>query len=217
MKYIRILNLLKKISFGMSIFLFAVSLLSALANNFEVKGTVGNLIIAFIFLIPGLVISKVVKGIRIRRLAEQREKFYSILEDPDQGIFPANVILKGNETCFLNDYVVMNEIVRESIRTYTGTRLNLGRIPVYFGGGKSVSNETYGNFTFGELLLTNFRLIFIGDKRNIDLPLDKIIGVECFQGGIRISQSGKNKPILFNAVPNPQLWKEAILVLSDKK
>lgn len=84
----------------MSIFLFAVSLLSALANNFEVKSTVGNLIIAFIFLIPGLVIRKVIKGIRIRRLAEQREKFYSILEDPDQGIFPANVILKGNETCF---------------------------------------------------------------------------------------------------------------------
>ncbi|EFE50204.1 hypothetical protein [Neisseria elongata] len=118
---------------------------------------------------------------------------------------------------FLNDYVVMKEIVRESIRTYTGTRLKLGRIPVYFGGGKSVPNETYSHFTFGELLLTNFRLIFIGDKRNIDLPLDKIIGVECFQGGIRISQSGKNKPILFNAVPNPLLWKEAILVLSDKK
>lgn len=201
----------------MGIFLFAVSLLSALAHNFEVKGTVGNFIIAFIFLIPGLVIRKVVKGIRIRRLAEQREKFYSILEDPDQGIFPATLILKGNETCFLNDYVVMNEIVRESIRTYTGTRLKLGRIPVYFGGGKSVSNETYGHFIFGELLLTNFRLIFIGDKRNIDLPLDKIIGVECFKGSIRISQSGKNKPIFFNAVPNPQLWKEAILVLSDKK
>ena len=171
MKYIRILNLLKKISFGMSIFLFAVSLLSALAHNFEVNGTVGGLIIiAFIFLIPGLVIRKVIKGIRIRRLAEQREKFYSILEDPDQGIFPANVILKGNETCFLNDYVVMKEIVRESIRTYTGTRLKLGRIPVYFGGGKSVPNETYSHFTFGELLLTNFRLIFIGKHISMNQP-----------------------------------------------
>lgn len=154
---------------------------------------------------------------KIRLLFAQREKFYRILENPEQGFTPPTALLKSGETCFLIDYVNMGEVVTERVRTYTGTRLKLGSTPVYLGGGKSVANEKQKNVAYGELVLTNFRLIFVGNMRSIDLPLDKINSVECFQSSIRISQSGKNKPIFFNTVFNPQLWKEAILVLSDKK
>ena len=153
---------------------------------------------------------------KIRLLSAQREQFYRILENPEQGFTPPTAHLKSGETCFLIDYVDMGEVVTESVRTYTGTRLKLGSTPVYLGGGKSVANEKQENVAYGELVLTNFRLIFVGNMRSIDLPLDKINGVECFHNSIRISQSGKNKPISFNTVFNPQLWKEAILVLSDR-
>ncbi|QOG49759.1 hypothetical protein IBX82_02515 [Neisseria gonorrhoeae] len=154
---------------------------------------------------------------KIRLLFAQREKFYRILENPEQGFTPPTALLKSGETCFLIDYVNMGEVVTERVRTYTGTRLKLGSTPVYLGGGKSVANEKQKNVAYGELVLTNFRLIFVGNMRSIDLPLDKINSVERFQSSIRISQTGKNKPIYFKTGLNPQLWKEAILVISDNK
>ncbi|MDN8960560.1 hypothetical protein Q0P93_14850, partial [Staphylococcus aureus] len=91
----------------------------------------------------------------------QREKFYRILENPEQGFTPPTALLKSGETCFLIDYVNMGEVVTERVRTYTGTRLKLGSTPVYLGGGKSVANEKQKNVAYGELVLTNFRLIFV--------------------------------------------------------
>ena len=177
-------------------------------------------ILFFVLLIAGSLMSKAINELeekeKIRLLSAQREQFYRILENPEQGFTPPTALLKSGETCFLIDYVDMGEVVTESVRTYTGTRLKLGSTPVYLGGGKSVANEKQENVAYGELVLTNFRLIFVGNMRSIDLPLDKINGVECFHNSIRISQSGKNKPISFNTVFNPQLWKEAILVLSDR-
>lgn len=213
-KYIKALRFLRVISFVMSAIFFAL-LLGAKG------GAVTNFfILFFVLLIAGSLMSKAINELeekeKIRLLSAQREKFYRILENPEQGFTPPAALLKSGETCFLIDYVDMGEVVTESVRTYTGTRLKLGSTPVYFGGGKSVANEKQGNVAYGELVLTNFRLIFVGNMRSIDLPLDKINGVECFHNSIRISQSGKNKPIFFT-VFNPQLWKEAILVLSDKK
>ncbi|HGO9395876.1 TPA: hypothetical protein ACLBY6_000037 [Neisseria meningitidis] len=215
LKYIKALRFLRVISFVMSAIFFALSLAAkggAITNFF---------ILFFVLLIAGSLMSKAINKLnekeKIRLLFAQREKFYRILENPEQGFTPPTALLKSGETCFLIDYVNMGEVVTESARTYTGTRLKLGSTPVYLGGGKSVANEKQKNVAYGELVLTNFRLIFVGNMRSIDLPLDKINSVECFQSSIRISQSGKNKPIFFNTVFNPQLWKEAILVLSDKK
>ncbi|CBY91550.1 TPA: hypothetical protein ACLA7S_000207 [Neisseria meningitidis] len=215
LKYIKALRFLRVISFVMSAIFFALSLAAkggAITNFF---------ILFFVLLIAGSLMSKAINKLnekeKIRLLFAQREKFYRILENPEQGFTPPTALLKSGETCFLIDYVNMGEVVTESVRTYTGTRLKLGSTPVYLGGGKSVANEKQKNVAYGELVLTNFRLIFVGNMRSIDLPLDKINSVECFQSSIRISQSGKNKPIFFNTVFNPQLWKEAILVLSDKK
>ncbi|HGO8419351.1 TPA: hypothetical protein ACLA9S_000123 [Neisseria meningitidis] len=215
LKYIKTLRFLRVISFVMSAIFFALSLAAkggAITNFF---------ILFFVLLIAGSLMSKAINKLnekeKIRLLFAQREKFYRILENPEQGFTPPTALLKSGETCFLIDYVNMGEVVTESVRTYTGTRLKLGSTPVYLGGGKSVANEKQKNVAYGELVLTNFRLIFVGNMRSIDLPLDKINSVECFQSSIRISQSGKNKPIFFNTVFNPQLWKEAILVLSDKK
>lgn len=218
LKHIKALRFLRVISFVMSaIFFFALSLAAK-------GGAVTNFfILFFVLLIAGSLMSKAINKLnekekeKIRLLFAQREKFYRILENPEQGFTPPTALLKSGETCFLIDYVNMGEVVTERVRTYTGTRLKLGSTPVYLGGGKSVANEKQKNVAYGELVLTNFRLIFVGNMRSIDLPLDKINSVECFQSSIRISQSGKNKPIFFNTVFNPQLWKEAILVLSDKK
>nr|DAN73726.1 MAG TPA: hypothetical protein [Caudoviricetes sp.] len=214
-KYIKALRFLRVISFVMSAIFFAL-LLGAKG------GAVTNFfILFFVLLIAGSLMSKAINELeekeKIRLLSAQREQFYRILENPEQGFTPPTALLKSGETCFLIDYVDMGEVVTESVRTYTGTRLKLGSTPVYLGGGKSVANEKQENVAYGELVLTNFRLIFVGNMRSIDLPLDKINGVECFHNSIRISQGGKNKPISFNTVFNPQLWKEAILVLSDKK
>ena len=214
-KYIKALRFLRVISFVMSAIFFALLLGAkgvAVTNFF---------ILFFVLLIAGSLMSKAINELeekeKIRLLSAQREQFYRILENPEQGFTPPTALLKSGETCFLIDYVDMGEVVTESVRTYTGTRLKLGSTPVYLGGGKSVANEKQENVAYGELVLTNFRLIFVGNMRSIDLPLDKINGVECFHNSIQISQSGKNKPISFNTVFNPQLWKEAILVLSDKK
>lgn len=219
LKHIKALRFLRVISFVMSAIFFALSL------NAKGGAITNFFILFFVLLIAGSLMSKAINKLnekekekeKIRLLFAQREKFYRILENPEQGFTPPTALLKSGETCFLIDYVNMGEVVTERVRTYTGTRLKLGSTPVYLGGGKSVANEKQKNVAYGELVLTNFRLIFVGNMRSIDLPLDKINSVECFQSSIRINQSGKNKPIFFNTVFNPQLWKEAILVLSDKK
>ena len=97
---------------------------------------------------------------KIRLLSAQREQFYRILENPEQGFTPPTALLKSGETCFLIDYVDMGEVVTESVRTYTGTRLKLGSTPVYLGGGKSVANEKQENVAYGGVGIDEFQVDF---------------------------------------------------------
>ena len=213
MKRIKILKTLRIISFGVSAFLFIL----ITGAKGSVSGTL--FVLFFVFLSAGSLMGKAIQEIqqkeRVRLIAKQKDDFYHILEAPENGIIPSTAMLKSGETGFIVDFVNMSEEVTERIRAYTGTRLKLGSAPIYLGGGKSVANEKWGNVAYGELVLTNFRLIFIGDMRSIDLPLAKINGVEQFTNGIRINQTGRSKPIFFT-VSNPQLWQEAIQILASQ-
>lgn len=213
MKRIKILKTLRSTSFVISAIIFLLLM--------GVRGPAFGALffLLFIFLAIGSLIGKAIEELkqkeRVHLIAQQKDDFYRILEAPENGIIPSAAMLKSGETGFIVDFVNMSEVVTERIRAYTGTRLKLGSAPIYLGGGKSVANEKWGNVAYGELVLTSFRLIFIGDMRSIDLPLAKINGVEQFTNGIRINQTGRSKPIFFT-VSNPQLWQEAIQILASQ-
>lgn len=102
LKHIKALRFLRVISFVMSAIFFALSLAAK-------GGAVTNFfILFFVLLIAGSLMSKAINKLnekekekeKIRLLFAQREKFYRILENPEQGFTPPTALLKSGETCF---------------------------------------------------------------------------------------------------------------------
>jgi hypothetical protein len=49
----------------------------------------------------------------------------------------------------------------------------------------------------GNLFVTNKRFVFVGNHKNIDFPLGKVLAVEPFSDGIGISRANKQKTEYF--------------------
>ena len=91
---------------------------------------------------------------------------------------------------------------------------------VYVGGSQSESHGQLKEIDEGYLLLTNKRLIFNGNMRNVEYQLNKIVVVDETECGIEIAVSNKNKVQLF-VVTEPHKWatyvKIAVKKIQNKK
>jgi len=66
------------------------------------------------------------------------------------------------------------------------------------GGGTIKQTETkIEKIDAGELYLTSKRLVFIGEKKTVTVPLKKIFAVEQFADAIKIGREGKQKAEYF--------------------
>ena len=149
----------------------------------------------------------------------ESEKVYI---DALQGKLPAlqslstNIILHKGETAFLEER--SNLLEPHSVRVYNagaqgmsvpipglkGVRYRVGGLK-----GSSESHEELKQIDSGTLLLTNKRIIFVGDKRSKTIKLEKIIQVEPYKDAVRVAFEGRKKPLYFT-VSDGKLWSSAI-------
>jgi hypothetical protein len=131
--------------------------------------------------------------------AARDEHLARLHESCSNGILPVvadtPIILKRGETAhFVSPVTVIQQKTETTTyRAYAGTRLKIGGLPVYLGGGapKKVSNEALTPVGQGHLTITNRRVALSGTKINYSVSLDKITHWELFKDAIQILWEGK--------------------------
>lgn len=99
----------------------------------------------------------------------------------------------------------MREIRAKRVIGGAGTRIKIGGIPLYLGGAQSRPHDEIRETATGTLYLTNRRLVFIGDKRTLNVPFDKILNITNSPVGITVHHSTRSQPVTFT-VSNPLIW-----------
>lgn len=108
---------------------------------------------------------------------------------------------KGESACWSEPAAILDERVvdRQYVGGYAGVSFRVTRGVYFRTGGVRGHIETRKGIvptSTGRFVLTNQRLIFLGDAMSIDVPWSKILNVDFYQDGIRISQTGRSKPTL---------------------
>jgi hypothetical protein len=84
-----------------------------------------------------------------------------------------------------------------SFRVARGVRFNVGR-----QRGYSVSETAAVTTSSGELVITNKRLAFLGDKKSLAIKLEKLLEIQPALNGIKFSEGGRAGPKLIKYYNN---------------
>ena len=116
------------------------------------------------------------------------------------------IVLKKNEVpVYKIDNVTLSEprAVRTSSGGYGGTSVRIAKgVTIHSGrtASKSESHDEIKVIDSGELLITNQRVIFLGQNRTTNIDMKKIISITSGPSMIQIQRSNKQKPEYFDNV-----------------
>jgi helicase HerA-like protein len=119
------------------------------------------------------------------------------------GQAPSIALNKDEEVlCYAPTTLVEPRAVRTWHSTYGGPSFRIAKGISFRAGassGISESHEEMRSVDRGILVLTNERIIFVGSKRTIGLPVEKIIGIddEGYFNSLRLNREGKQKAEVF--------------------
>lgn len=114
-------------------------------------------------------------------------------------IINSPIILKNNEEAYLSlPNISLSEprSVRISQSGGFGTSYRVAKgFTLHSGTGRSrsVSHEEIMVIDNGTLVITNKRVIFVGDKKSVNIDLKKILAINIFKDGISIQRENKQK------------------------
>src|SRR5208283_3552083 len=80
----------------------------------------------------------------------------------------------------------------KTYRGYGGTKIKIGKIPLFLGGSvpQTVSREVLTSLGTGNFVITNKRVVLSGTKVNYSIKLDQINDLKLFKEGIQIMNEG---------------------------
>lgn len=122
---------------------------------------------------------------------------------PTVDMFGVNA--QKGEFGLLHESSTLYELKPYRVGGAAGTRLKLGKVPIYLGGFESHSLEDWSLAARGDLYLTNKRIVFTGDARSASIALTDMIALDTELDAVRIHTAKRQKPYLF-AVGNSILW-----------
>lgn len=120
-------------------------------------------------------------------------------------ISPGNVNMLAGEFAILRESATLFEQKTRRVSSAVGTRVKVGKIPLYLGSSSSSSYETTEPVADGELVLTNIRTIFLAQQRSATIVLKNVVGLEATLECIIIHSAKRKTPHVFS-VGNPALW-----------
>ncbi len=121
---------------------------------------------------------------------------------PKAKILGLKVILKPNEETHWYSAAEMKE--ERAVRHASFGRVRVAK-GIYVGGSRGESHGELRTIDSGDLLLTNQRLIFNGNMRNIEYKLDKIVSVQEYADGVEIGSTSRKKVQVY-IVDEPHKW-----------
>lgn len=135
-----------------------------------------------------------------------RIKLFWALENLDLPVIDTDLSLPKSENCYLSiPNVNWNELrtIRKKV-SYSGYSASFKVIKgVYLRSGsyspKSYSADEMTLIDMGTVYLTNKRIIFVGQKKNSNIKIDKILSVFPYTDGVEIDkETGKSPLLQFN-------------------
>ena len=105
------------------------------------------------------------------------------------------VNLRRNEKAHFVAVVTVKQQTTETRthRGYVGTRVRIGKLPVYFGGSSpyKTTEEVIKTIGSGTMVITNKRVVLVGTKLNYTIRVASILAIERFRDGIQIQSEGR--------------------------
>jgi len=115
-------------------------------------------------------------------------------------VVSAPIIPKKNEIIYLGlPDISFYEPRRYTIRNYGGGGFRVAK-GVYIGGGTSVPYkfEKIDLVDVGSFVVTNSRIVFVGQKRTLTIPYKKLVSLTPHGDGLLIGKEGREKPLYFD-------------------
>jgi hypothetical protein len=116
--------------------------------------------------------------------------------------------LRKGEFVVRHDRATLKKFVSTRVGGGLGTRVRVFGFPIYFGGWKSAPKEELRETSTGDLVLTNRRLLFLGEQ-TLTIPFEKLLKCEQVDAGLVISETRR-------ASTCPSVGKCRALVLFDQ-
>jgi hypothetical protein len=92
-------------------------------------------------------------------------------------VSPGDVSIRKGEFAILKEPATLFEQKSHRTGSAIGTRVKVGKMPVYLGSSHSTSYETTDPIAAGELVITNLRIIFLADTRSATILLKDAVGI----------------------------------------
>lgn len=127
------------------------------------------------------------------------EELSQIYDDCMAGKIPVisspPITLKTQETAHYACPVEVRELKTETTayRGYVGTKIKIGKVPIYLGGSapNRGSKEVLTPIGPGTFVVTDRRIVLSGTKINYSIKLNQITNVEIFRDAIQIMNEGR--------------------------
>lgn len=132
---------------------------------------------------------------------------------------PPIMLKKGEKAHFTSPVKVIEQKTEAKTRRYyAGTRLKLGKLPIYLGSSSPSTSyrEVIRDVGEGVFVITNKRIVCIGTKINYSIPLERINDLSMFSNALQIHNEGRFGG-RFYLVDRPQRAFVMINALSKKK
>lgn len=177
-------------------------------------------IIFFIEIHPRILKNKEIKNARYEFVSLSNEVINYTNKCNEIGHFPlchvANINLIKDEFALLSCNSVLHEVTTIRSGNAVGTRVKIGKIPLYLGKYSSSTTESLKEVSSGILCLTNKRIIFVGNYRSQSTDFKHLIGFENSLHELQINTIKSKKPLIYS-VDNAVLWAVLLpLVVSNE-
>jgi hypothetical protein len=125
-----------------------------------------------------------------------------------------NLHLEPREFAVLhNPASAMYEVRAHRQGGWAGTRISVGRVPLYVGGFQSAPVDALDLVATGDLYLTNQRLVFASATRTVVVPWKALVSVSGDLAVLRVASTRMRTPVAWTT-PNPMLWAMLVQWLS---
>ncbi len=134
----------------------------------------------------------------------QLEKFklYWVIENGEIPTIDVNINLQKNESCYFASKIDWHEQRTVTQRINYGgpvARIRIAKGVYYRVGsisGHAVKKDEWKLIDSGTIYLTNKRLIFVGQSKNTNIRLNRILGFTPYSDGVEIDKDTGRKPLL---------------------
>lgn len=134
----------------------------------------------------------------------QLEKFklYWEIENGELPVKQVGINLQRGENCYYSNYVEWYEKRTVTKRINYGgpvARIRIAKGLYYRVGSvnyEKVSSEHLLLIDSGEVFITNKRIIFIGRKKNTNIPLNKVLSLNPYSDGVEVVKATGRSPVI---------------------